>query len=76
MAARHGERELRRHAGSEIRAANILKALRKLEARGTLETARRLRAAYARGEFWEERVRMAQWWAGLLSKLKNQRAVS
>lgn len=33
-----------------------------------------VRAAYARGEFWEERVRMAEWWSDFLSQLKKQRA--
>lgn len=29
-----------------------------------------VRAAYARSDFWEERVRMADWWAGLLNELR------
>jgi integrase len=30
-----------------------------------------VRRAYARGEHWEERVRMMQWWADQLENLKN-----
>ena len=30
-----------------------------------------VRRAYARGPHWEERVRMADWWAGLLDDLRN-----
>ena len=29
-----------------------------------------IRRAYARGEHWEERVRMADWWAGFLEAAK------
>jgi integrase len=29
-----------------------------------------VRRAYARGAHWDERVRMAEWWAGLLSELR------
>ena len=29
-----------------------------------------VRRAYARGEHWEERVRLSDWWAGYLNKLK------
>jgi integrase len=29
-----------------------------------------VRRAYARGEHWEERVRLADWWAGLLEELQ------
>jgi integrase len=29
-----------------------------------------VRRAYARGEHWEERVRMAEWWAGYLDECK------
>ncbi len=29
-----------------------------------------VRRAYARGEHWEERVRLANWWAGFLEKLR------
>jgi integrase len=29
-----------------------------------------VRRAYARGEYWEERVRMSQWWADRLEELK------
>jgi integrase len=29
-----------------------------------------IRRAYLRGEHWDERVRMAQWWADLLDKLR------
>jgi len=28
------------------------------------------RGAYARGQFWEERVRMAQWWSNYLDELR------
>lgn len=30
-----------------------------------------VRAAYARSEYWEERVRMADWWAGYIEDLKK-----
>ena len=30
-----------------------------------------VRRAYARGEYWDERVRMADWWAILLTSLKS-----
>ncbi|MFN0023003.1 MAG: tyrosine-type recombinase/integrase [Parvularculaceae bacterium] len=30
-----------------------------------------VRAAYARGDYWEERVQMAQWWAELLEGLRS-----
>jgi integrase len=30
-----------------------------------------IRAAYARGEHWEERVSMLQWWADYLDKLRK-----
>lgn len=30
-----------------------------------------VRAAYLRGEFWEERVSMADWWAGELDKMRK-----
>ncbi|WP_411819124.1 integrase arm-type DNA-binding domain-containing protein [Hyphococcus formosus] len=30
-----------------------------------------VRAAYARGEFWDERVRMAEWWAEHLNSIKQ-----
>lgn len=30
-----------------------------------------VRAAYSRSDFWEERVRMADWWADLLNSLRN-----
>lgn len=30
-----------------------------------------VRRAYARGQHWEERVRMADWWAGLLDDLRS-----
>lgn len=30
-----------------------------------------VRRAYARGQHWEERVRMADWWAGLLDDLRD-----
>ena len=29
-----------------------------------------VRRAYARGRFWEERVRMGQWWADELDRLR------
>ena len=32
----------------------------------------KIRAAYARGEFWEERVKIAEWWSGLLVELRSQ----
>lgn len=32
--------------------------------------ANEVRRAYARGEHWEERVRMADWWAGFLKELR------
>lgn len=31
-----------------------------------------VRRAYARGAFWDERVRMADWWAGFLEDLKAE----
>ncbi|MGI9353863.1 MAG: tyrosine-type recombinase/integrase, partial [Rhizobiaceae bacterium] len=31
----------------------------------------RVRGAYARGEFWEERVRIADWWSGMLVELRS-----
>ncbi|HML44655.1 MAG TPA: integrase arm-type DNA-binding domain-containing protein [Hyphomicrobium zavarzinii] len=31
----------------------------------------KIRRAYARGEHWEERVRMAQWWADYLDRLRT-----
>jgi len=33
-----------------------------------------VRRAYARGEHWEERIRLADWWADSLSELKNNGA--
>lgn len=30
-----------------------------------------VRRAYARGEYWDERIRMAQWWADKLDTLRN-----
>jgi integrase len=30
-----------------------------------------VRAAYSRSDFWDERVRMADWWAGLLDELRQ-----
>jgi integrase len=30
-----------------------------------------VRRAYARGEHWDERVRLADWWGGLLSEIKQ-----
>jgi len=33
-----------------------------------------VRAAYSRSEFWDERVRMADWWADLLEKLRKPNA--
>jgi integrase len=34
-----------------------------------------VRAAYARGAFWNERVEMAQWWSDYLDRLKDERKV-
>jgi integrase len=31
-----------------------------------------VRRAYARGAHWDERVKMARWWAGLLEELRSQ----
>ena len=31
-----------------------------------------VRRAYARGVYWDERVRMAEWWAGFLEKLRAE----
>ncbi|NOR63872.1 MAG: tyrosine-type recombinase/integrase [Rhodobacteraceae bacterium] len=31
-----------------------------------------VRRAYARGEHWEERVRLADWWAGFLSEMRAE----
>lgn len=33
-----------------------------------------VRAAYARSDYWDERVRMADWWADLLDKLRKTNA--
>ena len=33
-----------------------------------------VRRAYARGAYWDERVRMAQWWADYLDRLKGGEA--
>lgn len=33
-----------------------------------------VRAAYSRSDFWDERVRMADWWANLLDKLRMAKA--
>src|SRR5271166_6388448 len=30
-----------------------------------------VRRAYARAEFWEERIRMMEWWADCLDRLRN-----
>jgi hypothetical protein len=30
----------------------------------------KIRGTYARGEFWQERVAMAQWWSDHLDKLR------
>lgn len=30
------------------------------------------RRAYARGEYWDERVRMAEWWAGFLDQVRTE----
>jgi integrase len=35
-----------------------------------------VRRAYARGEHWDERIRMAQWWADYLDRLKSETSVS
>lgn len=32
--------------------------------------ANKVRGAYARGQYWDERVRMADWWSGLLLELQ------
>jgi hypothetical protein len=34
-----------------------------------------VRRAYARGEHWDERVRMMRWWADYLDELKARAAV-
>jgi integrase len=34
-----------------------------------------VRRAYARGEHWDERVRMMTWWANYLDQLKSQSAI-
>jgi len=34
-----------------------------------------IRKAYARGEFWDERVRMMTWWADNLNTLQLSKAV-
>ncbi len=34
-----------------------------------------VRRAYARGEYWDERVKMMHWWAGHLDQLKSQGTV-
>lgn len=31
----------------------------------------KIRSAYARGQYWDERVRLANWWANTLSQLKS-----
>jgi integrase len=31
-----------------------------------------VRGAYARGEYWDERVRLAEWWAGFLDEVRAQ----
>ena len=31
-----------------------------------------VRRAYTRGEYWEERVRLAEWWASFLDEAKHQ----
>lgn len=38
------------------------------------QDANAIRRAYQRGEFWEERVKMAQWWADELDRLRTLRA--
>jgi integrase len=35
-----------------------------------------VRAAYNRGQFWEERVRLSQWWADEIDRLKRQSEVA
>lgn len=35
-----------------------------------------VRAAYARSEFWEERVRMADWWADTLNRLRKDNRIA
>ena len=32
----------------------------------------KIRGAYARGQYWDERVKIADWWANTLSQLKNK----
>jgi hypothetical protein len=38
------------------------------------QDANAVRRAYARGEYWSERVRMAEWWANNLDALKTNRS--
>ncbi len=40
------------------------------------QDANAVRRAYARGEYWDERVRMAKWWANYLDKLKTDTPAS
>jgi len=42
----------------------VEKALARVEAN-------KVRGAYARGQYWDERVRMANWWSGLLLELRT-----
>ncbi len=35
-----------------------------------------VRAAYARSEFWDERVRMADWWADTLNRLRKDNRIA
>ena len=37
------------------------------------EEPNKVRRVYARGEYWDERVRMAQWWADQLDELRSSR---
>ena len=69
-----------------ITPADFLATLQKVEKRGHLETARRMRslsgrifryavatsrAAYHRGAHWQERVEMAGWWSDYLDRLRD-----
>lgn len=51
---------------AEIAAPEALRVLKAVEARGRLETAKRLRATIGQvfrfADFWDERVRMMEWW--------------
>ncbi|MEK7266028.1 MAG: integrase arm-type DNA-binding domain-containing protein [Pseudomonadota bacterium] len=34
-----------------------------------------VRAAYSRSDFWDERVRIADWWAGVLAQLRQNKGI-